>query len=162
MKKEMKSIVSALAGATMGGIVAAGVVGKISAEETAKAQKMSEKHLALFKMMNQWVRVKQEGKNLSSYFDSNGYKEIAIYGMSFAGETLIEELKDTNTKVLYGIDQCADRLYSEVDILTVEDELKEVDVVVVTAITFFDEIEEKLHGRIECPIISLEDILYEV
>lgn len=162
MKKEMKSIVSALAGAAIGGIVAAGAVVKISGDETAKAQKMSDKHLALFKMMNQWIRVKQEGKNLSSYFEKNRYKEIAIYGMSFAGETLIEELKDTNTKVLYGIDQCADRLYSEVDILTVDDELKAVDAIVVTAITFFDEIEEKLNGIIDCPIISLEDILYEV
>jgi hypothetical protein len=37
-----------------------------------------------------------------------------------------------------------------------------VDAIVVTAITFFDEIEEKLSEKIDCPIISLDDILYEV
>ena len=162
MKKELKLVMSALAGAAVGGIAAAGAVGKVTGESVAKAQKMSEKHLELFKMMTQWVKVKQEGKNLSSYFEGKGYKSIAIYGMSYAGETLVDELRETSTKVLYGIDQRADNLYAEVDIVTLEDELKEVDAIVVTAITFFDEIEEKLSELVDYPIISLEDVLYEV
>lgn len=162
MGKVIKSVATALTGAVVGSVVGAGIVGKLSGEATTKAQQMSDKHLELFKMMTQWVRVKQEGKNLSSYFEKNGYKIIAIYGMSYAGETLVDELRETNTKVLYGIDQHADRLYAEVDIVTMEDELKEVDVIVVTAITFFDEVEEKLSELVDCPIISLEDVLYEV
>ena len=162
MKKELKSLVSVLAGAAVGGIIAAGAVGKISGDETARARQMSDKHLALFKMMNQWVKVKQEGKNLSTYFENNGYRKIAIYGMSYAGETLIEELRETNTEVAYGIDQNAGRLYAQVDIVTLEDTLKKVDAVVVTAITFFDEIEEKLSKLVDCPIVSLEDILSEL
>ena len=43
-----------------------------------------------------------------------------------------------------------------------EDDLAVVDSVVVTAITFFDEIEEQLLQKMDCPILSLEDILYEV
>ena len=43
-----------------------------------------------------------------------------------------------------------------------EDELEPVDAVVVTAITFFNEIEQKLSKKLDCEIISLEDILYEV
>ena len=61
-----------------------------------------------------------------------------------------------------GIDQKADSIYSDVDIVTMADSLEEVDAVVVTAITFFDEIEEQLSGKLDCPVISLEDILYEV
>lgn len=56
-------------------------------------------------MMNQWVKVKQEGKNLSQYFEANNYKNIAIYGMSYAGETLEDELKNTNTCVKYSIEK---------------------------------------------------------
>lgn len=123
---------------------------------------MSDKHLALFLMMNQWVKVKQEGKNLASYFEQNEYQKIAIYGMSYAGETLVEELKDSNIEVKYGIDKNADSMYIDVDVLTIEDDLESVDAIVVTAITFFDEIEEKLSEKMDCPIISLEDILYEI
>lgn len=77
-----------------GGIIGASAVGKISNDRAEKIQEKSNKHLALFLMMNNWVRVKQEGKNLSSYLKEQGYKRIAIYGMSFAGETLVNELMD--------------------------------------------------------------------
>lgn len=156
-----KGIVPALSAVT-GAVVSAVAIGKTMVEKVEKASKMSDKHLALFQMMNQWVRVKQEGKNLSEYFEKNNYKKIAIYGMSYAGETLVEELKGTKTEVVYGIDRNADSIYSDVDIVSLEDNLEEVDAVVVTAITFFDELEEKILKKVNCPILSLEDILYEV
>lgn len=158
MKKGVMSVISMLMGATAG----AGVVGKVQGDKLKKTKDMSAKHLKLFLMMNQWVKVKQEGKNLSSYFENKGYKRIAIYGMSYAGETLIDELKDTGIEVVYGIDQNADSIFADIDIVTMDDTLEEVDAVVVTAITFFGEIEEKLNGKLNCSIISLEDILYEV
>lgn len=112
--------------------------------------------------MNQWVRIKQEGKNLAEYFKENGYEKIAVYGMSYAGETLVYELNDSGITVEYGIDQNAKSLYLDIDIYEPDDDLKEVDALVVTAITFFDEIEEKMSQKLDCPIISLEDILYEI
>lgn len=158
MKKGIVSILSGLVGAAIG---VAGTE-KIMREKINDGWQMSDKHLALFLMMNQWVKVKQEGKNLASYFERNGYHEIAIYGMSYAGETLIDELAGSNIKIKYGIDRNADNIYAEVDVVSVEDELEKVDAIVVTPIKFFDEIEEKLSEKINCPIISLEDILYEV
>lgn len=158
MKKAVISAVSALAGAAAG----AGVAGKREMDRRKAEQAMSGKHLALFLMMNQWVKVKQEGKNLSEYFERNGYKRIAIYGMSYAGETLSDELKGTGISVAYGIDKKADSIYADMDIFSMEDRLEPVDAIVVTAVTFFDEIEEKLSEKMDCPIISLEDVLYEV
>lgn len=158
MKKGMVGVTMALAGAGMGAMAA----GKAMEKKADKWQQMSDKHLALFMMMNQWVKVKQEGKNLSEYFVRNSYKDIAIYGMSFAGETLMDELKDSGICVKYGIDKRAGRISEEIDMVTMEDNLPEVDAVVVTAITFFDEIAEGLENKLNCPILSLEDILYEV
>lgn len=158
MKKGILSVLSAVAGVATG----AGVAGKAMMGEREKAKAMSSKHLALFRMMDQWVRVKQEGKNLASYFEKNNYRKIAIYGMSYAGMTLINELKDTDIIIAYGIDKNADSIYTDIDIVSKDENLEEVDAVVVTAITFFDEIEEELSARLECPILSLEDILYEV
>lgn len=158
MKKGMISVLSAVVGAAIG----AGTVGKTVAGGMDKTKSMSDKHLALFLMMNQWVKVKQGGKNLAEYFKGNSYKKIAIYGMSYAGETLVDELRGTEVKVVYGIDKNADTIYSDVDVLSMEDDLAKVDAVVVTAITFFDEIKEKLLKKLDCPILSLEDILYEI
>lgn len=161
MSGVFKSVITTLTGTVVGGVISAGIVSKRSKEKTAKVQEMSNKHLALFEMMNRWVRVKQEGKNLSSYFENNGYKKIAIYGMSYVGESLLSELKDTDIMVMYGIDKNASNMYLDIDVFEPDDNLEKVDVMVVTAITFFDEIEEKLSEKVDCPIISLEDVIFE-
>lgn len=158
MKKGIVGVLSLLVGA-IGGAVG---VGKFVGDKLDQKQQLSDKHLALFLMMNQWVKVKQEGKNLSSYFVKNGYKRIAIYGMSYAGETLLDELKNSEIQVAYGIDRNADTMYADIDIVSMDDIVDEVDAVVVTAITYFDEIESGLSEKVSCPILSLEDILYDV
>lgn len=143
-------------------MLGASIAGKMEGDKRRKAQNMSNKHFELFTMMNQWVKVKQAGKNLSSFFKERGLSRIAIYGMSYAGETLLGELQGTGIEVAYGIDRNAGSLYSDINIVSMEDVLEEVDAVVVTAITFFDEIEENLEKKLSCPIISLEDVLYEI
>lgn len=162
MKKRAISLLSMLTGAVVGSVAVVGTVGKKNVKRINSAKSMSDKHLSLYLMMNQWVKVKQEGKNLSTYFENNGYKKIAIYGMNYVGETLLSELKETDVQVVYAIDKNADVIYSDIDVVTIDDELEPIDAIVVTAITFFDEIEENLSDKVSCPIISLEDILYEV
>ena len=158
MKKGLISFISGILGAIAGAGIISGFMGK----SLARSNNMSDKHLALFLMMNQWVAVKQEGKNLADYFEEQGYKSIAIYGMSYAGERLLEELKGSDIRVKYGIDKNAGNIFLDVNMVTMEDELKPVDAIVVTPIFFFDDIEEELSQKIDCPIISLEDVLYEV
>lgn len=158
----MKKIGSTILAALTGAVVGAGTVGKIGKDRLAEANAMSIKHLELFKMMAQWVQVKQEGKKLASYFESHGYKKIAIYGMSYAGETLLNELKDSGITVVYGIDKNAASIYADIKILPKIDSLEEVDAIVVTTITFFDEIEKMLAEETDCPVVSLEDVLFEV
>ena len=117
---------------------------------------------ALYMAFDQWLRIHQEGKTLVEYFRQNQYQTVAIYGMKELGERLYDELDGTDVTVRYIIDQNADMIYADVDVVTPEDVLEPVDVVVVTAIYYFDEIEENLSGKIQCPIVSLEDILYEI
>lgn len=158
MKKSIVGLISLLSGAAAG---ASGVM-KIMDSRLEDERKMTDKYLSLFLMMNQWVRVKQEGKNLLSYFERNGYREIAIYGMGYAGRTLVNEFINSAVKVRYCIDQNANIEYEGLDILLPEDPLEPVDAIVVTPIAFFADIEKCLEEKTDCPIVSLEDILYEV
>lgn len=162
MKKGLISTLSAAIGVGVGTVAGAVVAGEKLNKEINKQRQTADKYLELFLMMNQWVKVKQEGKSLKEYFLNNDLKTIAIYGMSYAGETLVDELKGSGITVLYGIDMRADSIYSDIEIVSPEDNLKEVDAVIVTPVYFFDEIEEMLGKKMECPIVSLEDILYEV
>lgn len=158
MKKGIISIASAIAGAAAG----SGVTAKQLTKETKRQKELADKHLALYLMMNQWVKVKQENKSIASYLEKNGYREIAIYGMNYVGETLLGELAGSGVKVKYAIDRNADNIYTDVDIVVPDVSLEKVDAIIVTPITFFDEIAEMLSGKADCPILSMEDILYEV
>lgn len=157
MKKGIIGILSTTAGA------AAGIFGmkRMMQKELDKKQELSNKHLALFKMMNEWVRVKQKGVQLSAGIEKRGMYKIAIYGMNYAGETLAEELKGSSIEIVYGIDKRAKNLFAEFPIVSMEEELEEVDGIIVTAITYYDEIEAELRTKVDCPIISLEDVIYE-
>lgn len=158
MKKGIISIISAVTG----GVIGASAIRKVTIKDVKNAKAQSDKYQALFLMMGQWVKLKQEGKQLSTYLEKKGCKKIAIYGMGCAGETLLNELKGTEIEVVYGIDKNADSICVDVDVVSVEDELMEVDAVVVTAVMSFDEIKIMLTEKMNCQIFSLEDILYEV
>ncbi len=115
-----------------------------------------------YDVLNQWLRVKQEGKNISEYLLKNNYRNIAIYGMRELGEALLEELKDTEVNVKYAIDQNAEDIYVPIDVLRPDDDLEPVDAVVVTAIHWYEAIEINMKDKLGCPVISLGDIVYEL
>ncbi len=162
MGKQIKSVISALFGSVAGAAVGAAVAGKKSSKKAQVQRTYAEKHLLIMRMFNQWMILKQEGKSLEKYFRDNGYQSIAIYGMSYLGERLYDELKDSGIEVAYAIDKNADAIYADIDVKKMTDDLTKVDAVIVTAVYYFDEIEEELGELIDYPIISLEEILYEV
>ncbi len=156
MKTIMKSLVSVFGGVILG----------IYIERKVKNQNQfsneADKYLYLFLMMKQWVKIKQERKSLAQYLYGKGYKEIAIYGMGHVGEVLAEELLNSDVMVKYGIDRDTSKINMDFNVVTPDDKLDEVDAIVVTSITYFSEVEEMLNKKVNCPVISLEDILYEI
>ena len=120
-----------------------------------------EKVSEFYSVLVQWIKIHNEGRQLSEYFMRNGYRTIAIYGMKELGKCLLEELKNTNIEVLYAIDQAAENIYAEIDVVKPTDQLREVDVVVITAIHYYESIAPKLEEILKCPILSIEDVVFE-
>ncbi len=158
MKKGIGRVFSIMVGAAVGSAAAWTASSKKIRELRDGHKKVHELYMAF----DQWLRICQEGKTLVEYFKQNNYKTLAIYGMKELGERLYDELKGSDIIVKYAIDKNADSIYADVNVVVPNDELEAVDVIVVTAITYFDEIEENLSAKVDCPIISLEDILYEM
>lgn len=160
--KRLGGVISMLTGMAAGAVAGGVAAGTLSSK---KIQSLVEGHAKvheLYMAFDQWLRIRQEGKTLAEYFIKNNYKTVAIYGMKELGERLYDELQNSGVTVQYIIDKNADTIYADVDIVTPDDELAPVDVIVVTAIYYFDEIEEMLSGKVDYPVVSLEDILYEV
>lgn len=162
MKKGTLSILSAVLGMTVGIVGTKTIEAKVVDKDTNKYKELSEKHFVILKLFNQWMITKQEGKSIVNYLHNENIKTVAIYGMSYVGERLYNELKGSDIEVKYAIDKNADAIYSELEIITPEDILEEVDAVLVTAVFYFDHIEDVLSEKMMCPILSLEDILYNL
>lgn len=157
MKKSIISVVAIL----LGGALGAGRTFYHMEKRLNRQKDLNEKHFQLYRLMNKWVYVKQEGKCLSEYFERKNYQNIAIYGMNYVGETLVNELKDTNINIVYAIDQNASNIDMNLKIVTLKEELEQVDVIVVTPLMDYDSIEESLKAKVSCAIVSIEDVIYE-
>ena len=75
---------------------------------------------------------------------------------------LVVDYRNSGVHIKYGIDRRAGVISAEIPVLTLEDELPPVDAVIVTAVYYFNQIADSLKDRLECPVISIEDILYSI
>lgn len=163
MKKGLFGILGLVTGA------AAGFAGDryLISKGNDRIQGKVDKFKGYYNILNQWLILKQEGKSLEKYFTDNNYKTIAIYGMGELGNRLYEELKDSSeVELKYGIDNNAASTYSEMEVISLDEyeeaDTDDVDVIIVTATFAFDEIEEKLSDIVNCDIVSLDDVVFDV
>lgn len=162
MKKAIKEALFTMLGLFAGIIAGEAVMFRKKQKEKEQWKSMSDKHLKLMLLYDQWMITKQEGKSIVEYFHKNRIESIAIYGMSYLGERLLDELRDSDIKVRYAIDQNAGNIYADVDVFLPCDEMPLVDAVIVTPVYYFYEIQEMLLSKVDYKIISLEDLLSEI
>lgn len=115
--------------------------------------------------MEKWMFLMEDGISLSSFFDEKGCKKIAIYGGSAIGRVLIKEIEKSNgIEVSCIIDKNAERIrknyqypvYRLVDYMDSGD----IDMVVVTPMTYFDTIQrDLLRIRPEIPVVNIARII---
>ena len=98
---------------------------------------------------------------LEDYFRQNGWKKVAIYGWSAAGRLLYMLLKNTSVQVSYIVDRRD--ITGEVDLPSFQRaaEAPTVDVMLITAIRDFWDIEEQLYGEVSFPLVCMDDIVNE-
>ncbi len=154
MKKDIWNI-------TLGALTGAVVTKKINELLSKPSQETEEKLLEYYHILNSWLEIKQDGRSLSDYFKKSNYKKIGIYGMGDLGKRLYYELKEADMKLCL-IDKNADEISFEEEVISLEDVMPALDVVVVCSSYYFDGISKKLKRKVKCPIISIRDVVRAV
>ena len=162
MRKIGNIILSSITGMIVGVAIEASTIGKMQSNSLAKVEDNYAKFSEFYSILLQWLQVRHDGKTLVDFFKKNGYRTVAIYGMKEMGEALLNELEGTEIEVKYSIDRDADNIYATIDVYKPTDELETVDVVVVTATHYYDLIADEMSSKFSCPIISLEDVVWEI
>lgn len=114
-----------------------------------------------YNLMERWMTIHEEGRTIADILAARNFHTIALYGLGKIGKHIISELDGSDIVILYCIDRAKSGIYHKIHIKKPEDDFPEVDAVVVSAIYDFDEIESMLKEKTGCPVISLEEILYE-
>lgn len=159
----MKKIVKALCIGAVELAGAAAVIKFMNKKYVAKEKKRADRNDVNFQVLNVWMQAQLAGKSIESYLFDHGYQKIAIYGMSDIGRLLVQELEHSKIQIAYAIDKYKNvEVINNISVVGLEDKLEQVDAVIVTPVYFFQEIKQDLKQKIDLPIISLEDMLYDM
>lgn len=156
MRKGLSNALLASVGFVTGIVSAWAILGKAQEEYGNKVDKFK----SYYYLMNQWLSLKNNGGTVEKYFSENNIRTVALYGMGEVGNRLYEELKG-KIEVKYAIDKNCFGQYEELEVKRISDDLQEVDAVVVTIPFAYEEIMVEISDKFSCPIISIEDIVYE-
>ena len=146
----------------LGMIVGGGTVTFILGKWYLEKRQINQNKEKVIELLYRWIDLKQKGKNLQEYFLRRNYYNIAVFGMSSMGERLYDELKDTDLNVCYGIDQGEIDFYKDLKITSLDTKLETVDIIIVCDFIDFFSIESVLKNKINCAIVPIDDIIYEV
>lgn len=120
--------------------------------------RLSNKHLQLYLTLIKWMDLKRDGSRIDEYLHEQGYYTVAIYGMSYMGNILLKELKDSLVNVMYGIDRDAEHISSEILIFKPSDVLEKVDIILNTTTIDNSKILEEMNTN-SMKMLQLDDLL---
>ncbi len=120
-----------------------------------------------YDVLIKWLELKQRKKEIGDFLKRNGYSKVVIYGMKELGKLLYDDLELCGIEIPYCIDVRAEDVYKDLSITVISpDEYAracDVDVVIVTAIHYYEDIFLQLWKRKKsAPILSLEFIINEM
>lgn len=131
-------------------------------EFTKNQCKRGDKFARMFRLLNRWLELIEDRKAITNYLEKMNYSNIAIYGVGTLGKHLVRELNCSAIKIDYIIDKKVEIIEEDIMIYKPDDSFPNTDAVIITAIMEFDNIADELEPKVNCPIISLEDIIFDM
>jgi len=130
--------------------------------EKAQVNKIM-KYQSYYYLFGSWMVLRNKGKMLVEYFKNYNLKDVAICGLGRLGLCLYEELKNSDINVKYAIDNKAESYsYLGLKVITPEEHLEAVDVIIITKFIEYKKIVEDLRKNTSCQIVSLEDVIFSM
>ena len=156
------SYLAAIASGLLGGVIGFWGSSRLCGGAIKNKEARADKFVGYFKLLDGWMTIIEEGKSMASYFERDGYSQIAIYGLGKIGNHFLREMEGSDIQILYAIDAKGEQLNSNIPVYIPDDEIPEADVIVVTAIFDYDNIKANLKQRTDIQIVSIDEIVREL
>lgn len=122
------------------------------------------KYKSICKCMDIWMTEHENNNTIALYLLKHGYHKIGIYGYGVLGRHLVTELEQHDIEIEWIMDQRDLAVNTSYAVIKFGEEnpIPKVEVIIVTAITDYEEIELKLCSKVNFPVICLREILEEM
>ena len=101
-------------------------------------------------------------KSIGDYLRNIGIENVIIYGMSYIGKCLYEELEKEGFEISDIIDKKSNIYINKRKVKNLNEKIELADAIIVTAIYYFDELEIVLKNKFNIPIMAIDDIIYKM
>ncbi len=134
-------------------------------EKYEKEAALRKKNAVIINHMAKWMMLLEDGISICDFFFEKDCKRIAVYGASAIGRVLIKEIERTNDlSVVCIVDKNAERIRKNYyyPVLGVDEyiNVENVDMVVVTPIAYYDQIQKDLlRQRPDIPVVNIARII---
>lgn len=165
---KVKSVICKVLVGTIGAAGAAGTALAYLGQKSLKREtEVNNRNRQRYELSYQWLENCLEGISSQDYLKRENIKKIAIYGMGDFGEVLLKELEASDISVAYIIDKelQKNRVGAEIPFVQANEVIGQecVDAIVITPVYYFDEIKKNLlNAGVQCRLISLRDIVFEL
>lgn len=131
-------------------------------DEIKSLERRNLRYKSYWKILNHWLCLKEKNIKLADYLKIHGFLKIAVYGIGMLGKHLVQELSNSDINIAYGIDLGGQLKSMIFPVYTLDADLEDVDAVIVTVCYEFENIKMMLKKKLDCEILSLEEMLEEV
>ncbi len=115
-----------------------------------------------WRLMDHWMQKKENGVCLSQPLEKNGIHSIAIYGIGILGQHLYKDIKESEIQIKYFIDARRSGMQDGIEIVVPDHVMEDVDAIIVSVVYEYEDIKKKMQLYSSVPIISLEELVFEV
>ncbi len=112
-----------------------------------------------FSVFKKWILLEEKGLSIGQWFDEHDVKKIGVYGYGYLGKHLIHELRCANVKVEFIVDKNVNVTHENIPVFHELKDLPEAEIIMVSAVAYYEEIEKELKKSTSAQIVSLEMIL---
>lgn len=103
-------------------------------------------------------------ENMTRYFYTNSYRNIAVYGVGRMGRLILRNIDATKLESICTIDENKAACFGNLETIDIRDlaDRKEIDMVLVTPLLDYPQIEAQICSICEIPVISAKELMCDM
>lgn len=103
-------------------------------------------------------------ENLTRYFQMNGYRNIAVYGVGKLGTLILRNIDTKRLESICTIDEKKTARFENVETINIQElaDRKKTDVVLVTPLLDYPQIEAQICSICDIPVVSAKELMCDM